>query len=455
MEDTTTVTESLEEELSCPLCLDIYKDPVSLSCGHTFCQECVLKVISAHQQKPCETYSCPICQVDLLPVPKLQKNFQLCRIVEKFLAALPKEGCWQAKTSASKQEQVLPCDFCLGQPQPAVRSCLTCDASFCQAHLRKHRIKTAQKGHVLVEPRGSPEERKCPKHGKVFSAFCQNDLTCICVTCHITSYHKGHHIISLQEACNQGLARVSRIENMMQMYINTVDKALVSLQRSEEQAQAQENILKDQLSNLFKEIHSQVDHTKVQLLDAIKYNKEEWLSRILRVRHVMEQKRDEAYQTFCELQTVRAQVDDFIFLKAFKVTQDRFKQQDFSIDYMKVLSPAPSMQLNRWTMVNIQRQTQIFVSKITACLQPGHRSEEEEDFPVVSRKRKRLEKLNQETLYDWASKSEAKRRWQSDIDPGMSALAPPLRTYYTNHSDHGSPEQAKYIVRWRERKWRN
>lgn len=56
---------------------------------------------------------------------------------------------------------------------------------------------------------------------------------------------------------------------------------------------------------------------------------------------------------------------------------------------------------------------------------------------MVSRKRKRLEKLNQETLYDWASKSEAKRRWQSDIDPGMSALAPPLRTYYTNHSDHG------------------
>lgn len=67
-----------------------------------------------------------------------------------------------------------------------------------------------------------------------------------------------------------------------------------------------------------------MDHTKVQLLDAIKYNKEEWLSRILRVRHVMEQKRDEAYQTFCELQTVRAQVDDFIFLKVSGSIYDTF-----------------------------------------------------------------------------------------------------------------------------------
>lgn len=107
-------------------------------------------MIDSHQQKPCDTYSCPICQVDLLPFPKLQKNFQLCRIVEKFLDPPSKEGCLEEEKPAARQKEGIPCDFCLGQPQPAVRTCLTCEASFCQAHLRKHSVKTAQKGHVLM-----------------------------------------------------------------------------------------------------------------------------------------------------------------------------------------------------------------------------------------------------------------------------------------------------------------
>uniref|UniRef100_A0A671QLE1 RING-type domain-containing protein n=1 Tax=Sinocyclocheilus anshuiensis TaxID=1608454 RepID=A0A671QLE1_9TELE len=28
-------------ELSCPVCCEIFKDPVLLSCSHSFCQECL------------------------------------------------------------------------------------------------------------------------------------------------------------------------------------------------------------------------------------------------------------------------------------------------------------------------------------------------------------------------------------------------------------------------------
>ncbi|CAM2118261.1 unnamed protein product [Caretta caretta] len=131
-------TESFEEEFNYSLSLDIYKDPMSLSCGHTFCKECIQEVINTNQQKPWDTYSHSIRQVNLLPFPKLQKNFQLCRIAEKFLAPPSKEDCWpELKPAAPRQEEGIPCDFCLGQPQRAVRNCLNCEASFCQDHLRK------------------------------------------------------------------------------------------------------------------------------------------------------------------------------------------------------------------------------------------------------------------------------------------------------------------------------
>lgn len=111
-------------------------------------------MIDSHQRKPCDTYSCPICQVDLLPFPKLQKNFQLCRIVEKFLAPFPRRAAWRRRSQQPGKRKVSPCDFCLGQPQPAVRTCLTCEASFCQAHLRKQCKDCPERpcpnAHVLV-----------------------------------------------------------------------------------------------------------------------------------------------------------------------------------------------------------------------------------------------------------------------------------------------------------------
>uniref|UniRef100_A0A3B4XA21 RING-type domain-containing protein n=1 Tax=Seriola lalandi dorsalis TaxID=1841481 RepID=A0A3B4XA21_SERLL len=45
-----------EEELTCPVCHDIFKEPVVLSCSHSFCRDCLQrwwreKVI----------HECPVC----------------------------------------------------------------------------------------------------------------------------------------------------------------------------------------------------------------------------------------------------------------------------------------------------------------------------------------------------------------------------------------------------------
>uniref|UniRef100_A0A8D0CCE9 Zinc-binding protein A33-like n=1 Tax=Scleropages formosus TaxID=113540 RepID=A0A8D0CCE9_SCLFO len=47
----------LEEDLSCPVCRDIYKEPVLLSCTHSFCQACLER---SWEQKGVR--ECPVCR---------------------------------------------------------------------------------------------------------------------------------------------------------------------------------------------------------------------------------------------------------------------------------------------------------------------------------------------------------------------------------------------------------
>lgn len=104
-------------------------------------------------------------------------------------------GLLRAKPGA---EEVL-CDSCIGNKQKAVKSCLVCQASFCELHLKPHLEGAAFRDHPLLEPICDFEARKCPLHGKTMELFCQTDQTCICYLC-MFQEHKNHSTVTVEEA---------------------------------------------------------------------------------------------------------------------------------------------------------------------------------------------------------------------------------------------------------------
>uniref|UniRef100_A0A667XEA3 RING-type domain-containing protein n=1 Tax=Myripristis murdjan TaxID=586833 RepID=A0A667XEA3_9TELE len=48
----------LEEELSCPICCEIFKDPVVLKCSHSFCRACLQQFWNKKKARR----ECPVCR---------------------------------------------------------------------------------------------------------------------------------------------------------------------------------------------------------------------------------------------------------------------------------------------------------------------------------------------------------------------------------------------------------
>ena len=51
--------QKLDEELTCPVCQEHFKEPKVLPCLHYYCKKCVADLISRAKGKP---FSCPECR---------------------------------------------------------------------------------------------------------------------------------------------------------------------------------------------------------------------------------------------------------------------------------------------------------------------------------------------------------------------------------------------------------
>ncbi|XP_010887619.2 E3 ubiquitin/ISG15 ligase TRIM25 isoform X2 [Esox lucius] len=180
---------SLEDELTCSICLCPFECPVTIPCGHNFCQDCLLKTWK-------ENYSCPQCRTHFTTKPELKKNTVLSTVVETFKAKSNKDdlpidmkdpSSWDADKK-EPEEAVILCDTCM--EVKAFKTCLTCMASFCVDHVRPHQENPVFAAHQLNEPLGDLLERICPDHHKLMDFYCVQHGRCICSVC-LQQIHKG------------------------------------------------------------------------------------------------------------------------------------------------------------------------------------------------------------------------------------------------------------------------
>lgn len=76
-----------EEQVHCSICLDVFTNPVSIPCGHNFCQSCILGY-----WKTSPLYQCPMCKKSFQKRPDISVNTVLREIAEQFKQIRVKSG---------------------------------------------------------------------------------------------------------------------------------------------------------------------------------------------------------------------------------------------------------------------------------------------------------------------------------------------------------------------------
>ncbi|XP_077123015.1 E3 ubiquitin/ISG15 ligase TRIM25-like [Ranitomeya variabilis] len=269
----------LRKELNCSICMDIYTDPVTLRCGHNFCRVCFEDVLDT--EGGYGDYSCPECRVRFHKRPRLQKNITLCNVVKNFLSL------------QTHQEEItgICCTYCVDSPVPAVRSCLLCEASLCDKHLRVH-IETAT-DHVLTEPSISMKNRKCSIHRKILEYYCTEDAACICVSCSLAGEHRGHRVEMLDEASEK---KKKKLRNVLQKLITKrrkTEERVRSLEEQRRKAQEKTSGKAERVTALFIDIRRRVDDLEKKLLSDIKRQEEKVSLSLYDVIQKLEIKKDE------------------------------------------------------------------------------------------------------------------------------------------------------------------
>ena len=183
---------SIEDLLTCSLCLELFKEPKTLTCLHSYCKDCLNEMII--KTKKYDSIPCPLCR-DETEIPEsgiegLPTNFFIKNLLE--VAELK-----------SKNES-LTCSNCDDGLKAIVR-CVECDEFFCQECLDAHnRLKRYQEHKVvelkmLLSPTSAKQfhpAMKCLNHDLICNFYCRTCKMLVCRDCTVVDHPLASHSVA-------------------------------------------------------------------------------------------------------------------------------------------------------------------------------------------------------------------------------------------------------------------
>ncbi|XP_068163784.1 E3 ubiquitin/ISG15 ligase TRIM25 [Antennarius striatus] len=359
----------LQEELTCPVCLDLYRDPYLLPCGHNFCKICLDRL---RRQAERGRFRCPECRDSHRCGTNFQKNFKLSNISDDYrlryrvtstaAASLKPRQLLPLSRSAelSRNKLAVPCDYCPavgtdtsgpgagGDGTPAasicqgdgdkqacsaaalgfaVKTCLKCEVSMCPEHVKPHLELPAFREHPLTDPMSDFWKRKCPDHDEIFRYYCMDDKVCVCNACTIEGGHLGHTIKTLKNTMRDFKGSLEKQLSRVERKHTLADRKLQEQKEKERQNKKFMDDSEQGLTRLGEEMTAKVLSFITRLRECTRAHCDTNGPAIQKNIARICQDQARLQEVRCGVESLMQENEPFRFIEAYKTTGKQIRRQ--------------------------------------------------------------------------------------------------------------------------------
>ncbi|XP_065892071.1 E3 ubiquitin-protein ligase TRIM45-like [Dysidea avara] len=264
-----------QNNLSCPVCYQLFNNPKYLPCYHSYCEGCLEKM--QVQSK----IICPECRKEAkVPaggVKEFATNFFINQLVDDLIL----------KKKVAREEKV-NCDSCIGKDL-VVSFCPDCNSFLCHACNDFHKRSKMFASHGIVpltELRSNkdiPTQAKpivllCKEHDEQLKYYCETCDELVCMYCTIKK-HNGHNHDSMKNMASKHRSQLKKvttpIEGMIQDLSgahNTIDEMMKKIRKQGDEINKQ---IDQHYNELVEKLMKQKDQVKQQVHDTVSQKQKE------------------------------------------------------------------------------------------------------------------------------------------------------------------------------------
>ena len=251
---------STEDETKCGICLELFQDPRSLPCLHTFCRECIQRTMNDNH-----SLKCPVCRAK---IELGAEGAELLPVDQYAFQELPLKKL-QEPVGVDKK-----CGFCC-EAEPPVAWCNDCGVLVCSQCLALHKKMAPLKKHHIMES-GQPKTSEkvlvasgCLRHtGVTLKFLCTECSEMVCSECLLMT-HKDHKYSTLEEAQQSLETRLNELAGLAMTKKTEFSEHLQKLCKAESEATESTEHMTSAVNKAFDAIAASVEAQRNEALQHV------------------------------------------------------------------------------------------------------------------------------------------------------------------------------------------
>ena len=250
------------ENLTCPVCYQVFKNPKYLPCHHSCCEECLEKM-----QRKESKITCPECRLETTVPPggvrDLPSNFLINRLVDELILKRTVDG-----------EEEVQCDKC-EVDDPVVSYCPECGDFLCHVCNASHKRDKRSRDHKIVPltelraNKGATLEVKakipsCKEHEYELKHYCETCEELVCLYCTMKG-HSDHSHDTVKNMAGKHRNKLKEITAPVDEMIRGLAEAYDNIDKTRKNIKQRSNEVDKEIDQYYDELVQQLMKQKQQI----------------------------------------------------------------------------------------------------------------------------------------------------------------------------------------------